>query len=331
MLKSLRYLAVIVATAVALVASGKLDLGDWWRRLAGPGNGTANKPTVVAWASDNEKIRIAAFNIQMFGQKKLADAAVMKYLVDVAGRFDVLAVQEVRSVKQDVMPRFVEALNARAVSHGKHYDFVISDRLGDTTSKEQYAFVFDTTKIEVDHRQVYVVRDPGNRLHREPHVASFRVRGVPTDEAFTFTLVNVHTDPDLVMEELAALDEAYHRVRDNSGGEDDIIMLGDFNTHGRRLGELGHVPYLTPAIVGQPTNTQGTKQYDNILYHREATREYTGVSGVLDLRREYGLTYDEAKLISDHFPVWAEFSIYEGGPTRHLAGRPAGAGESQRR
>ena len=52
-----------------------------------------------------------------------------------------------------------------------------------------------------------------------------------------------------------------------------------------------------------------------------ATSEYMGRWGVFDLMAEYGLTRDEALRVSDHLPVWAEFSVYEA--TGPVASRPA--------
>jgi hypothetical protein len=41
------------------------------------------------------------------------------------------------------------------------------------------------------------------------------------------------------------------------------------------------------------------------------TREFTGQFGVLDFQRDLGLTEEQAILVSDHQPLWAEFSAYE--------------------
>jgi endonuclease/exonuclease/phosphatase (EEP) superfamily protein YafD len=159
-------------------------------------------------------------------------------------------------------------------------------------------------------------------LHREPYVAWFRVRGPPPEQAFTFTLVDVHTDPDEVSREVDALADVYRVVRDDGRHEDDIILLGDLNTDDGHLGRLGQVPQIMPAISGMATNTRGNKQYDNLLFSKVATNEYTGRSGVFDLIRQYNLTTDEALQVSDHMPIWAEFSIYEGGRGGQIATRP---------
>ena len=260
-------------------------------------------------SSTGNTIRIASFNIQVFGTSKLKKPHVMDVLAKVVRRFDVVAVQEVRSKDQSVVSRFVELIN----SDGSRYDFVLGPRLGRSSSKEQYVFLFDTRQIELDTGSVETVADPRDLLHREPLVAHFRVRGPPARQAFTFSLVNIHTDPDETDGELDALDDVFQTVLRNARGEDDVILLGDFNVDEHHLGELGRLPNITWVISGLKTNTRGTKSYDNIIFNQSATLEYTGHSGVRDLQSEFGLSLDEAIKVSDHLPVWATFSIYEGG------------------
>lgn len=265
-----------------------------------------------------DTIRIASFNIQVLGQSKIGKPQVMQVLADVIRRFDVVAIQEVRSKRQDVLPRLVEKVN----SQGRHYDFVISEPMGRTNSKEQYAYIYDAQSLEVDRSSLYAVNDPDDLLHRPPFVAGFRVRGPPIEQAFTFTLINIHTDPDETDQELDALDDVYRRVRDDGRGEDDIILLGDLNVNDRNLGQLGRVQGIRWLIAGVPTNTRGTKLYDNILLDARSTTEYLGVAGVFDILREYNLTTERALSVSDHLPIWGEFSVREGGPSGRVATKP---------
>jgi deoxyribonuclease-1-like protein len=267
---------------------------------------------------DSESIRIASFNIQVFGTSKVSNEPVMEILARTIRQFDVVAIQEVRSKSQDVVPALVKLVN----SAGGKYDFVIGERQGRTTSKEQYAYVFDSERIEVDRNQLYSIHDPEDLLHRPPFIAWFRVRGPPPEHAFTFTLVNIHTDPDEVSDEVNVLDDVFHLVRDDGRGEDDVIVLGDLNADDQHLGELGQISGIVAAISGIPTNTRQSKQYDNLVFHTLATSEFRNRSGVFDYMREYNLTQDQALQVSDHLPVWAEFSIYEGGVEPAVAGQP---------
>ncbi len=268
-----------------------------------------------AGGANGSTIRIAAFNIQTFGNSKAGKPHVMATLADIVRKFDIIAVQEIRSKNQYLIPNFIQLVN----QSGRRFDHVIGPRLGRTTSKEQYVYIYDTERVDIDPQSIYTVSDPDDMMHRPPLVATFRTRGVHPDEAFTFTLVNVHTDPDEVPEELSALAEVYRVVRRSSRGEDDIILLGDFNTNDKRMGRLGQLPSIYPLIAGVWTNTRQNRQYDNLLIHQPSTTEYSGRSGVYDVMRQYNLSQKQALEVSDHFPVWAEFSVYE----RDFAGRIA--------
>lgn len=269
-----------------------------------------------------ETIRIATFNIQVFGISKLNNQQVTDTLAEIVRRFDLVAVQEIRSSDDDLIKRFVQRIN----EGGAGYDYVIGPRLGRTTSKEQYAFIFDTKRIAVDRRSVYTVADPDDFLHREPLVARFRAICPPDRRPFTFNLVNIHTDPDETGTELNALDEVFQAVQNNASREDDVIMLGDFNVNDKKLGELGKLPNMSWVVSDEKTNTRQTQSYDNILFNRRATSEFTGNWGILNLMAEFGLSQEQALKISDHMPVWAEFSIFEATPGPVIAAKPAASG-----
>jgi hypothetical protein len=194
--------------------------------------------------------------------------------------------------------------------------------LGRTVSTEQYAFVFNTNTVEHDPSSVGTVNDPSDLLHREPMVGRFRARTQSPAQAFTFWMVNTHTDPDEVKQEVDALADVFHVMRSALPDEDDVILLGDLNASESQLGRLGKYPGMGWVVSGaMMTNTRQNKAYDNILFHRQATAEFTGRWGVVELTSVLGISLDDALLISDHLPVWAEFSVWESpGQTRVASG-----------
>jgi len=265
-------------------------------------------------------ILIASFNIQVFGTSKMAKAWVVDVLAQVVRQFDVVAVQEIRSVDDRILPEFVAKVN----EDGSRYHFVIGPRLGRTVSKEQYAFIYDTSRVEIDSSSIASMEDPRDMLHREPFVARFRARTQLPDRAFSFWLVNIHTDPDEVDAEVDVLADVFQVVQNARQDEDDVILLGDLNASERQFGRLGQLPGMAWAVSGEPTNTRGTKTYDNLLFVRSSTVEYTGRWGVLDLQSSFGLTLEQALEVSDHLPVWAEFSVWEGSSGNNAASLPTG-------
>lgn len=258
-------------------------------------------------------IKIGSFNIQIFGKSKLnhRDPAVMQTILNLVSRYDVVAIQELRAEDQETLPRFMQMLN----SQRKHFDSVIGERLGRSDSKEQYVYVFNTDTIEIDPNTTRTSINPDNRIHRPPLVACFRAKQAPPLQAFTFTLVNIHTDPDDVASELNALTTVLDAVRNDGRKEDDIILLGDLNAgdinkSNRRLDPLTRYG-LTPIVNGVPTMTKANVANDNMMISRNDTAEFTGAWGVVDYASEFKLSERQALDISDHRPIWAEFSIYE--------------------
>jgi len=263
-------------------------------------------------------IRIATFNPAPLDKNKLDTRHIAGQLVQVIRRFDIVAVQNVQARNQGLLVQLIEQVNC----DGRQYDFAVAENVGLEPVRQYSGFVFDRATVEIDRSTVYTVEDPAGRLRREPLAASFRARGPNLAEAFTFTLINVHTDPHQAAAEWELLDDVFRAVRDDGRGEDDIILLGDLGGDERDLGPLGNLPNLAWSVSGTPTTVRGSRATDNILYDRRATLEFTGRSGVLDLMRELNLSMREVLEISDHFPVWAEFSVYEGGQAGDVAGDP---------
>ncbi|MFM7244312.1 MAG: endonuclease/exonuclease/phosphatase family protein [Planctomycetaceae bacterium] len=272
-------------------------------------------PVVKPW----DAVLIASFNIQVFGESKMAKQHVVEVLARVVRKFDIVAIQEVRAKSDDVVPSFVRAVNA----DGSRYHYVIGPREGRTVSKEQYTFVYDTNRIEVDASSLGVCPNPGNALHRPPMHVRFRTRVTPADQAFTFWLVDIHTDPDEVPQELDALTGVFQAMQSLRPDEDDVILLGDLNAGPPEFGSFRRIPGIGWAVSGVTTNTRRSKTYDNIVFTKPATAEYLGMWGVLDLQNTFGLPLETALEVSDHNPVWAAFQPCESRPTAVMAGQPA--------
>jgi len=265
-------------------------------------------------------IRIASFNVTRLDESKLANRQVADVLSRVVPKFDLVAVQDIRASNQGVLVRWIEQINAAS---DRKFRFAAAPNAG-TPSDEQYcAFIFDDARVAIDHTLAHSVQDPAGLFRHVPIVAAFRARGPEPSQAFTFKLVNVHVDRDRAFE-LDSLDDVYQALRGDGSNEDDIIMLGDFGVENsgpgdENLGQLGAILDITSAISDTPTTPRTRRPVDNILFDGRATCEFTGRAGVMDLMREFDLTLREALEVSNHQPVWAEFSPYEGGQSGHLA------------
>lgn len=272
-----------------------------------------------------DRIRIATFNIQRFGEKKSGNAEVMQNIARIVSQFDLVAIQEVQSPQAMPVAKLVDLINRS----GGRYDAAVSEPVGRTTYLEQYAMVWDATRIAMIPDSAYVVRDDSDRIHRPPMVASFETRmpPVPGRRPFRFTVISAHTDPSKVSSsgtsnEMDVLDDVFVRVRQyeyQTRGIVNVLLVGDLNVSTANLSELGRIPGMISVVGTTPTNTAGTKTYDHILLDSTVTTEYTRVFGVIDFQSDLGLTPEQGLAISDHRPVWAEFSAYEMPPVTTAA------------
>ena len=256
--------------------------------------------------SSTDTIKIASFNIQVFGKTKAEKNDVMEILSQTIAEFDIVAIQEIR----DKSGTAIEKLESLVDSLGTDYEYILGPRLGRTSSKEQYAYIYRVSTVKPFDSYTFddCARD---MFHREPYIAYFKaIRG-----NFDFVLVNIHTDPDEATEEIEALPLAIRDARKHFK-DPDIIALGDFNGDCSYFRE-GTYPAIFPSekfmwIVSNSADTTVSKTdctYDRIVATVSAAEDYTGKWGVYRFDRLYGLTNEQAKRVSDHYPVWAEFYI----------------------
>lgn len=246
-------------------------------------------------------ITLASFNIQIFGQDKMADAEVVNILKQIVKQYDVVMIQEVRDISEQTIPEFVRQINEMP---GNKYLYVISDRLGDSASKEQYAILYNNATIALDG-QTRLFPDVKNLFEREPFSAKFSVKGGNLD----FVAMDVHMQPSNAAAEIDDLDRA---MEDASAffNENDVIVGGDLNSDCSYWDEAGQhemkaqmYEWLIPDDVG--TNLNEICTYDRfIVYDAYTMEDYTGEYSIFNFKSKYGISDELARKVSDHFPIW---------------------------
>ena len=238
--------------------------------------------------SSNETLRIGAFNIQIFGTTKASKPEVMEVLAKIIRTHDVIAIQEIRDASQTALPALVDTVN----TDGSQYSYVVSERLGRTTCKEQYAYIFNTQTIEIINTpHTYPEPSGTDPFHREPYIASFRALGGNFDATF----IVIHTDPDEATDEINGLGAVVEFAQDSYPDEQDFIVMGDLNADGSYFDEDG-----TSTISGSEyywviddsvdTTTKSTDYtYDRIIVTDSAVSDLSGDAGVYRHDIEYGL------------------------------------------
>ena len=294
-------------TPLSASNSGNIRASNPSSEIAGQIETTATKPVEYAPRQLPNTIRIASFHLHYFGSAADRPDLTMNAVARVVRLFDVLALQ-------GVSPSGEASLAKLVAKAGKKYDYLVGTARVGAPSDQLLAFVYNRDTIVADRAEgLYTIGDPDNLIRRDPLIGWFRAKQAPAESAFTFTLVNVHTDRRHVLQELDVLDDAFHEVRQDWRDEDDVIMLGCFQRSDSQLSELSHVRHLNPVIRGTATTVRGDRQTENILFRRSETDEFTGHGGVFNFLRAYNLSLNQALQVSDFLPVWAEFSIYEKG------------------
>ncbi len=261
--------------------------------------------TSVTNASPNNIVKLAAFNLQIFGTTKAGKPEVMDVLSKTIRNFDIVAVQEIRDASQTALPALRDSINGMT---GPKYDYVVSERLGRTDSKEQYAYLYNTQTIQ-QIGSPYTYPDPNDLFQREPYVAEFKSR----NGSFDFVLITIHTDPDTAAQEINDLPAVVENAKGRYQEEGDFIIMGDFNADCAYFDEHSQSPlrsgdYFWVINNSVDTTTKSTAcTYDRIILAGQARTDFTGNSGVFRFDKAYNLTYDMTILVSDHYPVYAEF------------------------
>jgi len=257
--------------------------------------------------NSSDKIKIANFNIQVFGVSKASKENVMQYLAEIISNFDIVSIQEIRDISETA----IEDLETVVDNLGVDYEYISGPRLGRTSSKEQYAYMYRTDTISYDSSYTYDDSEQ-DLFHREPFIARFQA----TAGNFDFVLLSIHVDPDEATDEISSLPLAVSDAQSHYSSEDDFIILGDLNADCSYFDEedqnisLRDSQYIWLIDNSMDTNVASSQcTYDRIIMLNASKEDYSGTSNVFRFDDEFGLTHDEATEISDHYPVWSEFYI----------------------
>lgn len=121
----------------------------------------------------------------------------------------------------------------------------------------------------------------------------------------------IHTDPDEATEEINALDDVLAYAQSQNPDEQDFIIMGDLNADGSYFDEDSTSDldaYYWVIDDSQDTTTKSTDYtYDRIILTDDS--DLAGEYGVFRFDLEYGLDEEMTTDVSDHYPVYVEFSI----------------------
>ncbi|XP_045170039.2 deoxyribonuclease-1-like [Mercenaria mercenaria] len=174
-------------------------------------------------------LRVGAFNIQVFGVKKAKNTEVMDILIKIIRRYDLLLIQEIRDSTNTAIHYLLGRVNR---GQTEPFEMVLSERLGRSNSKEQYAYFYrPAAGLQVQHSYTYHdTKEHGGTtvdlFERQPYIVSFSSSGT---ELVSFRLIGIHVDPDKAVEEINYLDKFVVSDVQNRPGPRELMILGDLN------------------------------------------------------------------------------------------------------
>ncbi len=245
------------------------------------------------FVNDSNKLVIGNFNIQVFGKTKAGKEEVMDVLDDILEDYDLVSIQEIRDKSNTAFPSLAERLPGQ--------EYVISDRLGRSSSKEQYAYIYNPRKLT--YVSSYVYDDPEDVFEREPFVAKF------ASGDLNFVIIQIHTKPKDAESEIANLEYVLEDAKQSFPGETEFIILGDLNADCSyyKKDELSELEWIVPETAD--TTTKSTDcAYDRIIVTEDLSDNILGY-GIDRFDLEYNLSEEETTAVSDHYPIFAVLDL----------------------
>ena len=288
----------------------------------------------------DKNLLIATWNIRAFGNltrkwdsddedSPKRDLHSVLCIAEIISRFDVIAIQEVKDN--------IRALRDTLKVLGKNWSFILTDvNKGKVGNGERMAYLFDTRRVHLSGLAGELVVPEeweenigehalSNQFVRSPYAVSFQ------SNKHTFILVTLHilygNSPQSRIEELRGIAKWLYSWADSINAyHQDFIALGDFNIdeRGDLLEEtfLSEGLYIPPQLQNEDITRSifnATKYYDQIAWFNSQ-----GNGPKLSMEFINGGNYDFVPyalanrnltkqslswLISDHYPLWAEFKV----------------------
>ncbi|TKS92412.1 Deoxyribonuclease-1 [Collichthys lucidus] len=259
----------------------------------------------------SSSLRLAAFNIKSFGDKKSSNVTLMDIISTIVHRYDIILIQEVRDSDLSATKRLMEHVNKG--SPQPEYSHIVSEPLGRSSYKERYLFLYREQAVSVIKSYTY---DDGcepcgtDTFNREPFVVMFTSKTMRN-----FVLIPQHTSPDYAVQEVDALYDVVTDVR-KRWNTNDIVLLGDFNSGCSYVtgSEWQQIRLFTDKsfhwLITDEADT--TVSHTNCPYDRIVVTDdmlkgvVRGSAHVYDYMVDLNLSHSLALAVSDHFPVEVE-------------------------
>lgn len=246
--------------------------------------------------------KLLSWNLENFGKSKSEET--INYIANSLKEYDIIAIQEVVAGYggAQAVAKLADELNRK----GAKWDYVISDPTSSSAYKtERYAFIWKTAKLKKIGR-AWLEQKYHLEIDREPYFCTFQY------ENKQFTVVNFHAitknrQPETEIKYFKFLPDEYPTLN--------LIFAGDFNcpqshTVFNPLKKMGYQSILVDQKTSLKQECKNEKclasEFDNMYF--KTSKINTINAGVIPFYKNF-TSLKQARIISDHIPIWFEFSL----------------------
>ncbi|SNR66441.1 endonuclease/exonuclease/phosphatase family protein [Flavobacterium sp. ov086] len=246
--------------------------------------------------------KVLSWNLENFGKSK--SESELYFIANTINNYDIIAIQEV--VAGYGGAQAIAKLTAILDQKGSKWDYKISDPTsGSSYKRERYAFIWKSSKIKLKGN-TWLEKKYNLEIDREPYFATFEI------DKKSITLVNFHAitkskQPETEIKYFKFLPQEYPNLN--------LVFLGDFNcpqshTVFNPLKKMGYMSILQnqKTTLKQKCFADNclASEFDNVFYQPELVKHIN--SGIISFHKQFN-SLKEARKISDHIPIWFEFSL----------------------
>ena len=246
--------------------------------------------------------KLLSWNIENLGKSKSNQE--ITFIANTINDYDIVAIQEVVAGYggAQTVAKLADELNRK----GAKWDYVISDPTSSSAYKrERYAFLWKTSKIKKIGK-AWLEKKYHLEIDREPYFCTFEY------ENKQFTLANFHAitknrQPETEIKFFKFLPGEYPNLN--------LIFVGDFNcpqshTVFNPLRKMGYQSILKNQKTSLKKECKNgnclASEFDNMFYNTSKIK-IKNVE-VIPFYKIFN-SLKEARTISDHIPIWMEFSL----------------------
>jgi len=257
---------------------------------------------IVSISVYGQSISVCSWNLKDFGNSK--NDKEMEFIANTLRDFDVIAIQEV--VAGNGGAQAVARLHDILDRKGTSWDYSISDPTsGSAYTTERYAYIWKASKLK-KIGDAWLDKKFNQEIDREPFFIRLSVDGK------SFTLVSFHA---ITKSKQPETEIKYFKFFPETYPNDNLIFCGDFNlpqshTVFNPLKKIGYVSSLQDVKTSLRQKCINgdcmASEFDNFFYDQTKV-EMVG-TGIIPFFKTFS-DLGQARLISDHVPIYFEFMI----------------------